>query len=216
VSTEDQAAEGVSLDAQKAKLEAWADLNGYELGDIYTDAGISGKKADNRPALQAALGDIRKGDALVVYSLSRLARSTRDTLDIADLLEKKGADLVSLSERIDTTTAAGKMVFRMLAVLNEFERDQVSERTKAALHYKRTQGQKTGGDIPYGYDLDAAGLLKENAAEQKGLALIRDLKTKGYSLRAIARELEARGHKTKKGNAVWHPQSISQILRRAA
>lgn len=92
------------------------------------DAGLSGKRADNRPELQKALDAVTKcSGVLLVYSLSRLARSTKDTLAISDRLEKADADLVSLSERIDTTSAAGKMVFRMLAVLAEFERDLVSD-----------------------------------------------------------------------------------------
>jgi len=76
----------------------------------------------------------------VVYSLSRLSRSTKDTLQIAEKLDKAGADLVSLSEQIDTTSASGKMVFRLMAVLNEFERDQISERTSAALQHKKAKG----------------------------------------------------------------------------
>ena len=128
VSTAGQAADGVSMDAQKGRIRAWCDANGYALTDTFTDAGISGKRADNRPGLRRALDAACKcRAALVVYSLSRLARSTRDAIEIAERLDKAGADLVSLTERIDTTTAAGKMVFRMLAVLAEFERDLVSE-----------------------------------------------------------------------------------------
>lgn len=216
VSTEDQAREGVSLDAQGAKVKAWADLNEYELTGLYTDAGISGKRADNRPGLQEALQSVSKGDALVIYSLSRLARSTRDTLDIADLLTRRGADLVSISEKIDTTTAAGKMVFRMLAVLNEFERDQISERTRTALQYKKAKGEKTGGDVPYGFDLGTDGHLVKNKMEQRAIDLIGELKAKGYSLRAIARELKAKGYRTKRGKATWNPKTISTILKRAA
>ncbi len=217
VSTEDQVREGVSLDAQAAKINAWADLNGYELSNIYKDAGISGSRADNREGLQEALNVIKKGDALVVYSLSRLARSTKDTLEMSDYLSKKDADLVSLSEKIDTTTAAGKMVFRMLAVLNEFERDQISERTKTALQYKRSKGEKTGGDLPFGFDLDATtGLLIENTGEQKAIRLIHRLKVKGHSLRAICRELKAEGYRTKTGKTNWHPQAISRIMKRVA
>ena len=101
-----------------------------ELVAVHVDAGLSGAKAHNRPALQAALTDACKHKAaLVVYSLSRLARSTKDAIAISERLHKAGADLVSLSEKIDTTSAAGKMVFRMLAVLAEFERDIISERT---------------------------------------------------------------------------------------
>ena len=112
VSTSGQAQDGVSLSAQEAKIRAWSELNGADDVVIFTDAGLSGKRADNRPALQDALRTVGKGDALVVYSLSRLARSTKDTISIAETLDKRGADLLSLSEKIDTTTAAGKMVFR--------------------------------------------------------------------------------------------------------
>ena len=104
VSTADQATNGLSLDAQRQRIERWCECNGYRLADLHTDAGISGKRADNRPALQRALADAckRRGTALVVYSLSRLARSTKDAIGIAERLDKAGADLVSLSERIDT------------------------------------------------------------------------------------------------------------------
>lgn len=215
VSTDGQAQDGVSMDAQEAKLRAWADLNGAESVTIFTDAGLSGKRADNRPALQQALNAVGKGDALVVYSLSRLARSTKDTITIADALDKRGADLVSMAEKIDTTTAAGKMVFRMLAVLSEFERDQVSERTRLALDHKRACGEKTGGDVPYGYRLEG-GRLVPDAGEQKAIGLIRELHGAGNSLRRIAGELEARGYRTKTGRTHWHPQSVKQVLERAA
>ncbi len=150
VSTEGQAADGVSLDAQRGRIEAWCRVNDYELIALHVDAGLSGKRADNRPGLQAALTDAcrERHTALVVYSLSRLARSVKDTLEIAGRLDRAGADLVSLSEKIDSTSAAGQMVFRMLAILAEFERDLSSERTKVALTLKkqRTAGCVTGTD----------------------------------------------------------------------
>ena len=105
VSTAEQATDGVSLEAQRTRIEAWCNANGYRLATVHTDAGISGKRADNRPAPQRALtlACKRRGTALVVYSLSRLARSTTDAISIAERLEKAGADLVSLSEKIYTT-----------------------------------------------------------------------------------------------------------------
>ena len=112
VSTEDQANEGVSLEAQKAKLAAWCLANDYELSMVLVDAGLSGGRADNRPGLQSAIDQACKTkSALIVYSLSRLARSTKDTIAIGERLDRAGADLVSLSEKIDTTSAAGKMIF---------------------------------------------------------------------------------------------------------
>lgn len=212
VSTLGQVEDGVSLDAQEAKVRTWADLNGAEVV-IFRDEGISGKRSDNRPGLQDALAMVGKGDALIVYSLSRLSRSTKETLILSETLLKKEADLVSLSEKIDTTTAAGKMVFRMLAVLSEFERDQISDRTRFALAHKKAIGEKTGGDVPFGYRV-RKGKLYRNAEEQKAVRLILDLSGKGESLRGICRNLEAVGVARKHGSLSWHPQIISDILQR--
>lgn len=214
VSTEGQAVDGVSLDAQRAKIAAWCELNDYTLATVHVDAGISGKSADNRPGLQAALADCRKGSALVVYSLSRLARSTRDTLEVSDRLSKAGADLVSLSEKIDTTSAAGKMVFRMLAVLAEFERDQISERTATAtaMQFKKGKGERVGA-VPYGFNLAADGVaLVANAAEQAVIQQARELKASGLSLRAVAVELNKRGFNARNGK----PFQAVQIQRMVA
>lgn len=209
VSTQGQADDGVSLDAQRAKIAAWADLNGYTLGEVFADEGISGAKAD-RPGLALALDAVKRGDALVVYSLSRLARSTRHTLEIGERLEKVGADLVSLSERIDTTSAAGRMVFRMLAVLAEFERDQTSERTSMALKHKRSRGEKTGGSVPFGFDLDADGVhLIENDQEQVVIREARELHRTGLSLRKVASELHVRGLVARNGR----PFQAAQVQR---
>lgn len=213
VSTKEQAAEGVSLEAQEAKIRAWAALNDCQEVQIHVDAGISGSRADNRPALQDALKACGKGDALVVYSLSRLARSTRDTINIAEQLQKAGADLVSLSEKIDTTTAAGKMVFRMLAVLSEFERDQVAERTKMALSHKKSRLERVGS-VPYGFTLASDGekLLPE-PSEQATVTLVRSLRSSGQSFREIASRLNADGHKPR-GKA-WYPTTVKNIAEAA-
>lgn len=200
VSTEGQAQDGVSLDAQRAKIEAWAMLNDYELAAVHVDAGISGKGMANRPGLQDALANCRKGSALVVYSLSRLARSTRDTIEISERLAKSGADLVSLSEKIDTTSAAGKMVFRMMAVLAEFERDQIAERTTTAMQYKKSKGERVGA-VPYGFDLAADGInLLANPAELAVIAQAKELHAGGVSLRKIAAELKRRGVSARNGS----------------
>ena len=210
VSTADQATEGVSLDAQEAKIKAWCLLNVFTLAGVFIDAGISGKATTNRPELQAALAACSKGGALIVYSLSRLARSTRDTLDIADKLQRKGVDLVSLSERIDTTTAAGKMVFRMLAVLAEFERDQISERTITAMQYKKSLGEFVGR-VPYGYTLATGGTkLIADDTEQKIIQTVKQLRGDGMTLQGIADRLTAKGYKPK--GLKWYPQTIKNII----
>ena len=214
VSTAGQAAEGVSLDAQRGRAEAWAAANGYTVAGTHVDAGLSGGRADNRPALQAALEQVcREGGALVVYSLSRLARSVRDTLTIGDRLDRAGADLVSLSESIDTTSAAGKMVFRMLAVLSEFERDLVSERTSMALAHKRSRGEHTGGDAPFGYRV-AGGRLVALDPEQAVIARARELRSSGLSLRAVASRLAAEGAQSRVGR-MFSAVQVARMLEAA-
>ena len=210
VSTSIQADEGFSLEAQEEKIKAWCAMNGYSLAGVFVDAGISGSDAGNRPGLQKALADCRKGGALVVYSLSRLARSTRDTLTIAEELQRRDVDLVSLSERIDTTSASGKMVFRLLAVLAEFERDQVSERTKGVLQHKKSRGERIGG-IPYGSRLADDGVrLLPDETEQEIVALVKKFQGEGLNLQASADRLAAMGYKPR--GAKWYPQTIKNIL----
>jgi site-specific DNA recombinase len=201
VSTSGQAIEGVSLEAQQARIKAWCAANGYELRQVFTDHGISGKRTSNRPALNNAIAAVcrQKGAALVVYSLSRLARSTRDAINLAEKLEKAGADLVSLSEHLDTTSASGKMIFRLLAVLAEFERDLISERTRAALAHKRSKGERTG-NIPFGFRLAEDGIhLVQESTEQATLRKLRSMKTRGLPWRVIAEQFNEEGVPTRNG-----------------
>ena len=211
VSTADQADFGVSLDAQTEKIHRWCHASGYELVQVMVDRGLSGGRCDNRPALQEALRAVSRGDSLVVYSLSRLARSTRDTLMIAEGLERKGADLVSLSERIDTTSSTGKMVFRMLAVLSEFERDVISERTSMAMAHMRTSGRYTGGFEPYGYRC-VEGTLQAIPEETDIIQRIHQLREEGQSLRSIGRCLWDQGITTRMGKA-FLPVQLTRILK---
>jgi site-specific DNA recombinase len=214
VSTEAQASEGVSLEAQRERIAAYCAASGFELVETFVDSGISGKRADNRPGLQDALAlACRERAALVVYSLSRLARSVPDTLRISAQLERAGADLVSLSEKIDTTSAAGRMVFKMLAVLAEFERDLTSERTKLALAQKKLRGECCG-EVPFGWKRAGAMLVPVPEA-QRALAMIQDLRSKGATFRAIADELGARGIPTPKGGK-WVARGVWSAVRRAA
>lgn len=216
VSTEGQAEEGVSLDTQREKIEAWAKLHDETEVVIYQDAGISGASMDQRPGLQDALREAcRRRAALVVYSLSRLARSTRDTLSISDRLAKSGAELVSLSERIDTTSASGKMVFRLLAVLAEFERDQISERTRAAMAHLRRSQRRISRFAPYGWDFDADGeALVPNLDEQLVVARMIVLRAEGLTFQAIADRLTEEAVSTKQGGRPWTAKVVWTVVRR--
>jgi site-specific DNA recombinase len=108
------------------------------------------------------------------------------------------------------------MIFRMLAVLAEFERDLVSERTTAALAHKAARGERVGA-LPFGWTLAADGAtLTPDEAEQAAIRDMQALRADGWTYRTIAAELTRRGVLTKKGRATWTHQSVQSILARAA
>ena len=215
VSTPGQAQEGVSLEAQQERIRAWCQAQGHELAATETDAGLSGGRADNRPALSRALESVCKARGiLVVYSLSRLARSTRDALDIAERLHKAGANLVSLSESIDTTTAMGRFFFTVLAALAALERDLISERTSMAMRHIASNGGYTGGEFPYGKARNEAGDLCQHQDEQRVIGMIRRLHAGGQGPASIARTLN--GAMVPCRGSAWHAKSVARILRRTA
>ncbi|MBB3268839.1 DNA invertase Pin-like site-specific DNA recombinase [Azospirillum sp. OGB3] len=133
VSTEDQ-----KLDLQMAALSA----AGVRPDDVWSDK-ASGLRSD-RPGLAGALKACRPGDVLVVWRLDRLARSTAELLSIGDRLQAAGVGLRSLTEHIDTSNAAGKLVYTVIAAMAEFERNLISERTKAGMAVAREKGRRGG------------------------------------------------------------------------
>ena len=132
-------------------------------------------------------------------------------LEIADLLAKRGADLVSISEKLDTTSAAGKMLTRLLMVLSEFERDQVSERTRCALQHMKKNRQRIGA-IPFGYRLCSDGkTLEENSEEQETIKRARHFRQQGDSLRKIASALADSGFYARNGK-VFAAMQVKAML----
>jgi len=216
VSTEDQAKEGVSLDNQKAKIEAYCQLKDLDLTEIIEDAGISAKNL-KRPGVQKVLRLARqkKVDAIVVYKLDRIFRSTVDALETTKLFDKWGVSFHSIEETLDTQSAIGRFFFTLTAALAEMERRIIGERTKAALAHKRAKRESIGGYAPpYGYDLDDTGHLIRNDLEQRGIKLIKSLHIRGNSLRVICQELRTNGYRTKTGKDEWNPKTVSMILKR--
>lgn len=214
VSTRDQADHGVSLDAQRAKVEAYASLYELDLIEVIVDGGHSAKTLD-RPGLRRALQALREGnaEALLVVKLDRLTRSVRDLGDLVETYFAPGkAALLSVSEQIDTRTAGGRLVLNVLASVSQWEREVISERTSTALRHKRSKGQKTGGHAPYGFDV-VNGRLEPNAREQATIALVRQLAESGLSQRAIVAQLAVRGIGARNGKAFQKTQ-IARMLER--
>lgn len=199
------------MEAQRAAIERHCLARGLGLSTVFTDAGVSGRKRANRPELAAALdAACRDKGVLVVYSLSRLARSLRDTIEIAERLDRAGAELALLAEQIDTTSAAGKMFFHVLAALAQFESDITAERTRMALGHKRASGERYCKDAPYGFRF-RSGRMEECPGEQATLRRIRRLRLNGRSYRDIAESLKRAGVTNRAGS----PFPFQQIARLA-
>ncbi|QDT11300.1 recombinase family protein [Planctomycetes bacterium K23_9] len=217
VSTKDQADSGLSLDAQRAKLEAYASLYDLEVVAVIEDAGESAKSL-KRPGLQRALAMLRSGEAegLAVVKLDRLTRSVGDWQTLIDDHFGSRSQLFSVADSIDTRTAAGRMVLNILLSVAQWEREAIGERTRDALRHKIDNGERVG-KIRYGYDLgDDGKTLQPNASEQDAIAWMQDLRGDGLTLRQIAAALTDRGIVTKEGRLKWTHTAVSGILKRAA
>jgi len=167
VSTEEQAKHGFSLDAQEESLKNYASALGYEIFKIYRDEGKSAKDL-KRPEMLQLLEDAekRKFQSIFIYKLDRFSRSLKDLILTMDKLKEWGIDFVSLQDKIETTSASGKLMFHIISAFAEFERNIIGDRTKFGMERKAKQG----GFItkaPKGYNLvNKELIIKDQEAEQ--------------------------------------------------
>lgn len=212
VSTTKQADEGVSLEAQRAKVIAYAALYDVTLVEVIVDAGVSAKTLD-RPGLAKALGMIRSGkaDALLVVKLDRLTRSVRDLGDlVTDYFASGRAALLSVGEQIDTRSAGGRLVLNVLASVSQWEREAIGERTSAALQHKASVGEFTGGEPRFGFTSEDGKLIPVQT-EQQAITEAKRFREQGLSLRAVCRELDCRGFRSRAGRP-FAPMQVARMV----
>lgn len=216
VSTEEQAASGLGLEAQEARCRAYVAAAGLE-GEVvmFVDAGVSGATTD-RPALEALRAAVARKEvsAVVVAKIDRLTRRLADLLELTEAFAAKGAAFLSATEQVNTGTPAGKMMLSLLGTFAEFERDMIIERTKAAVAAKRARGVGHGFER-LGEVHGEGGRIEAVEAEQAAVELMVRRRAEGASLRAIAAELTAAGYATKRGGA-WRACTVDVVLRRVA
>jgi len=214
VSTLSQQQDGISIDMQRERIAAWCVASGYELEAVFVET-MSGGRMDNRPELAkaVALACKLKG-ILCVFSLSRFSRSVRDTLAMSDRLNRAGASLASLSEKLDSSSAVGRMVFQILSTLAEYEISCTKERTRACLAHLRRSNRRISGKLPFGYTLaDDGETLIPNPHEQETIDRITGFRAEGMSLAAIAFRLNGEGVKTREGKS-WFPATVKCVIDR--
>ena len=215
VSTDRQAEQGVSLEAQEAKIRAMATVQGTELLAVIVDGGESAKSL-KRPGVERLLALVNSGkvQAVIIAKLDRLTRSVKDLSSLLELFEKRKVALISVAESLDTGSAAGRLVITIMGAVSQWEREAIGERTRDALRHKRAQGERTG-NLPYGFRLAADGRhVEPDSAEQAAVTAIAELRAQGHSLRRIATTLNERGQLTRRGTA-WRLESINRVVKRA-
>jgi site-specific DNA recombinase len=212
VSTETQAERGLSLDAQTTRIKSQARALGLKLSEVVADKAISGKSF-SRPGVARLLAAIKDGKigAIIVWKLDRLTRSVRDLIDLIDLLKKHNVRLISITESLDTESAAGRMVMTILCAVAQMEREQTGERIRAVLQHIRSQkGRAWNGNPPYGFSKIGKRLF-ENKKERALCRIVAKLYGQGYSGQMIADELNKRGFRTRT-NGKWRSRRIYDII----
>lgn len=217
VSTEEQARHGISLDMQRSKIMAYADLEDMELIDIISDEGISGCNIKGRPGIQQVLEMVKSREikAVIVYKLDRLARNTIEALQVAKLMDRYGVALHSITEKLDTKSAMGRFFFTLMASIAEMERGIISERIQAAMHRKREKNEPCSNNPPFGYQI-VENRLVPDIRERRVLNRITELHEAGHTVWGIRLILEKEGMLNRRGNPYGKTQIHSLIMREAS
>jgi site-specific DNA recombinase len=211
VSTEDQAKEGFSLDAQLNKLHAYCTARDWDIAGEYIDDGYSGRNT-RRPFYKKLIDDIESWDILLVIKMDRIHRNSKNFMLMMEELKKKNKEFVSMTESLDTSTAMGRFVMDIIQRIAQLESEQIGERVYDGMAQKaRINGGALGFNIPYGYDYIDKQLVV-NKKEANVVTTIFDLYLDGSSMKKIADFLNEKNIPTKK-KKTWGSQTVSKILK---
>jgi site-specific DNA recombinase len=204
----------LSPEAQRACIQAWAVRENARVAAWYADRGVCGvAPIADRPALRAALVALGKNRAgvLVVAKRDRVARDVLLAAEVERAAASAGARLVSAAGEGNGDSPADAFMRIVIDGAAQYEHGLIRARTCAALAAKRARGERVGA-VPYGFALDADGVrLVAVEREQSAIARARELRAFGLSLRAVASELAAEGHVSRKGRAFFAPQ-VARML----
>lgn len=210
VSTEDQAKEGFSLDAQQKRLEAYCKVRGWNAAGVYREEGFSGRSA-SRPEYERMMSESDGWDLLLVLKMDRIHRNSVNFTLMMDDLRRRGKEFMSLQEKFDTTTAMGRFVMDVIQRIAQLESEQIGERVKIGMARKARSGDgPMGSGHPYGY-VYRRGEMGVVDYEADAVRLIYSMRAEGRSYRGIAETLNETGVRPKISSR-WSGQSVKNIL----
>ena len=210
--------DGYSLDAQKARMKAYADFNNFEIVGEYEDAGKSGKSTEGRLAFNNMIEDKKSGkdnvSFVMVFKLSRFGRNAADVLSSLQVMQDFGVNLICVEDGIDSSKDAGKLMISVLSAVAEIERENIRVQTMEGRIQKAREGKWNGGFAPYGYKL-VDGRLEINEDEAEAIRIIFDQYVNtDMGANGIARYLENHGiHKIARQNGK-NPLFDSALIRK--
>ncbi|MFQ5986186.1 MAG: recombinase family protein [Thermoplasmata archaeon] len=210
VSTEAQAQEGFSLEAQREKLQAYCEARGWVIADRYVDDGYSGREK-KRPAYRRMLEERDRWDTILVMKMDRIHRNSRNFMEMMDRLRGWGKEFNSVQESLDTGTAMGRFVMDIIQRIAQLESEQIAERVYMGMRQKAKAWQSSlGAPTPYGYRRVHGRLVVHEEQAPRVREIFRRA-LDGEPITWIAERLNRRGRRTNRGRT-WSVWSVRYIL----